>query len=403
MVLKKEILDNGILLYSLKIPEAKNILVSINVRIGSIYENEDKRGISHFLEHMMFKSNRKYSAEQISKGLELCGGISNAFTSTFLTSYFTEVIPDGFPRVIDIFYSMFENEKYDEKELELERKVILSEIERIENNPESLLERLIPQSVFGKSDYGEPIGGYRETIISISKEDIEEFKSKYFSSKNMFILIEGNFSYKHLEVIKKIFSRLEENDCIKKKPSKSKGKDIIKKADTKNQIYFSKNFEVRFDKDKKFYVPFAFSKVISGGISSLLFNIFREKYGIGYGIFFEPSYYFEDSMILSLEIPGYEKEKDRYIEIAYEDLINEINNEKKFNKYFEGRKKVIRLKYEKLRLNLFKRGRIEPYLITWRETYLEKFYSEIFKVSKNEVVRFFNSLKNEKIVKLISF
>ncbi|MEM5820713.1 MAG: pitrilysin family protein [Candidatus Aenigmatarchaeota archaeon] len=397
--IRKETLDNGIILYKIKKPEAKTIGISINVKIGSIYEDKDKRGISHFLEHMMFKSNKKYSAQQISMGLELNGGIANAFTSTFLTSYFAEVIPQGFENVIDILFSMFENEKFDQTEFEKEKKVVLSEIERYENNPEELMDRLIPKAVFGSSDYGDPVGGYRETVESISKEDLEEFKAKYYASNNMFIILEGNFSQKHINLVKKYFSKLDEGKINKKKPTISKGEDIIKEANTKNQIYFSMNYEIKFSKDN-FHLPIAFSEIISGGLSSLLFNVIREKYGIGYSLYFEPTYIYEDRMIISLAIPGFEKEKEKLLDNALKDLSEEINS-KNFSQYVEKRKKRVLLKFKKLENNIFERLRKEPFLIFVCEETFENLYKKIINIDSEEIQNFYNSLRDYKIVKLL--
>jgi len=399
MKVVKEELDNGIPLYKIKIPDAKTIGISINVKIGSIYEDKDKRGISHFLEHMMFKSNKKYTSQQISMGLELNGGICNAFTSNILTSYFVEVIPQGFEKVVDILYSMFENDKFDEKEFELEKKVVLTEIERYENNPEDLMDRLIPKSVFGESDYGEPISGYRETVESISKQDLEEFKNKFYKSNEMFIIIEGNFKQKHVKILNKYFSKLDGGKVKKKEPSISEGKDIIITHDTKNQIYFSKNHVININK-RNYHLPFAFSEIVSGGISSLTFNTIREKFGIGYSVYFEPTYIFEDKLILSLAIPGFEKEKESLLEKAIKEFENSIFD-KNLEKYVKGRKERIKLKFEKLRTNLFERLRKEAFLIYLFEETLENLYNKILKVSAKEIRSFYEKLGEGRIVKIL--
>jgi len=399
MKVLKEELDNGIPLYKIRIPDAKTIGISINVKIGSIYEDKDKRGISHFLEHMMFKSNKKYTSQQISMGLELNGGICNAFTSNILTSYFVEVIPQGFERIVDILFSMFENDKFDEKEFELEKKVVLSEIERYENNPEDLMNRLVPKSVFGESDYGEPISGYRETVESISKQDLEEFKSNFYKSNEMFIILEGKFNQKHLKILNKYFSKIDESKARKKKPSISKGKNIVIKHDTKNQIYFSRNHVNNINR-KNYYLPFAFSEIVSGGISSLTFNIIRGIFGIGYSVYFEPTYIFEDKLILSFGIPGFEKEKEKFLERATEEFENSMFD-KNFEKYVKGRKERIKLKFEKLRTNLFERLGKEVFLIYLFEETLENLYNKILKVSAEEIRDFYKNLSDGRIVKIL--
>ncbi|HIP90659.1 MAG TPA: insulinase family protein [Candidatus Nanopusillus sp.] len=395
--LKKEILDNGLIIHSLEIPDAKTIGIGVGVRIGSIYEPEDKRGISHFLEHMMFKSNHKYTTKQINEGLELNGGVANAFTSTFLTAYIVEVVPEGFPKVLDILYSMFKNEKYKESEFSNEKKVVISELERYENDPESRLYDTVPKSVFGESDYGDPVGGYRETVESISKEDLEEFKAEYYTPSNIFILVEGNFNNRHLALVKEYFSKLEDRGISKKKPSKGDGSDIIQQMDTKNQIYYALNFKVPID---NFILAKAFARFVSGGLSSLVFQTIREKYGIGYHVSFTPSYVYEDYMIYTLSVPGFERDKEDSLYKAIDDLFETILTEN-LDEYYDGRKRRSKLLYEKERANLYNRLMSElKYLVLFEKTY-DDIYKESLQYSLIDFRRFLKNLENGKIVKII--
>ena len=385
-MIKKE-LDNGIKLYIIRKNE-KNIRLLIGVKIGSIYE--DIRGISHFLEHMMFKSNKKYSAKQIDEGLELYGSISNAFTSTFLTCYISEMIPKGFRKVVDIFYSMFENDKFNEEEFEKEKKVVLSEIERIENNPEDKLDILIPYSVYGDSDYGRCAAGSRESVESIEKEDLEEFKSKYYVSKNMFIVLEGNIKKNQIEFLENKFSKIVEGKVKLRKASKKNGKDIEEKMETKNQIYFSLN--QRF-KIKNFFDLESLSYMLSGGISSKTFQIFRNKYGIGYHISLETSYVYPDEVILSLLIPGFEKERENFLENAIEDFLNVEIDEK----YVNGRKMRTKIVLEKKRQDI-KNLSILAKLIAIFEKDYDYYASQVIKRMNLRITKYLDKLKKGKRV-----
>ncbi|MEM4571562.1 MAG: pitrilysin family protein, partial [Nanopusillaceae archaeon] len=239
MYLHKEVLDNGLELYSVPIEGTNTIGIAILINVGSIYEEPQYRGISHFLEHMMFKSNKKYSYEQIDLGLELNGGIANGFTSTEYTEYFIECTKKGLENIVDIFYSMFENENYREEEFENEKRVIISELEKEENTPEGRLANLIKKSVFGDSDYGENVGGNEKTIKNITKEILEEFKAKYYTPKNMIIFLEGNVTEKDIDLVRKYFSKLEGDKPKFKKPSIEHGRNILEYMATKNQISYS--------------------------------------------------------------------------------------------------------------------------------------------------------------------
>ncbi|MEM0481042.1 MAG: pitrilysin family protein [Candidatus Aenigmatarchaeota archaeon] len=392
--MKIETLDNGIKIYKIK-KNSKNIGLGIGVNIGSIYE--EVAGISHFLEHMMFKSNKKYSAKQIDEGLELNGAIANAYTSTFLTFYAIEMLPKNFEKIVDILFSMFENEKFKDEEFEKEKKVVISEIERYESNPEDLLEIKIPFSVYGNSDYGRPIAGYRESIENLSKEELEEFKLKHYVSKNMFIIIEGNFNSKHLKILKKYFSKIREDKSKLKKPKKSKGENVFLKLNTKNQIYYSKSIRL---KNKKLFEASALSFLISGGISSRIFQIFRNKYGIGYRVSSEITYIYPDEFIFSILVPGFEKDKEKFLENAEKELLNFEEIEKE---YIKGRINRQILEFEKEKQDIFKRLILESKLIKLFNLDFESFEKKVLSLMEeiNKLEKIGKKLLKGNIVKIL--
>ena len=173
-------LENGLKLF-IEQTNDDTIAIAIGVKIGSIFERSDIRGISHLLEHMMFKSNRKYDYREISSIFELLGGDFNAFSARDKTVYYAEVLKGNFPKVVDVLYHMFINDRYREDEFNKEKSVVLSEIRSTKSDPESWIWTLGPLSLYGKSDLGDPIMGYEETLANIGKAELEEFKARSVS------------------------------------------------------------------------------------------------------------------------------------------------------------------------------------------------------------------------------
>ncbi|BBL45460.1 peptidase M16 [Nanobdella aerobiophila] len=390
-----EYLKNDIPIYKIPIDSSDSIGICITFKVGSIYEEKDKRGISHLLEHMMFRSNDKYTANQVDEGLELNGGLSNAFTFFDSTSYLVETIQEGFDKSLDILYHSIINRKYRIDEFEKERLIVLSEIERYENDPESLLNFISNRALFGDSDLGDPVGGTRETILNINKEDIEDFKEKYYNPDNMIIIVEGRFSENHINKIKEYFNNIEGNSDNKKTPTIDKPRDIKLYMDNiKGQIYFS--LVNRYNINDYIYLS-ALSDILSGGASSKLFQIFRNKYGIGYHQSLSV-YTLYNNSVLSLEIPSFDKEKENILPEAIDYLIN--NYEDYIDQeYVNGRINRSNFIYStKIKNNIFLRLSTEVEYILKFGKNLEEIRKEIINIEKNyiKIEKYLKELKNGK-------
>ncbi len=388
-------LENGIKLYLDPVPDVKTLGFGIGVHIGTFYEPASKKGISHFLEHMLWKSNKKYTAKQISLGLELNGVISNAFTNAYLTFYLFEGLPERFHKVIDIVFSMFENEKFKEGEFEKEKSVILSEFDMTHTNPSERLIREIPKCIYGRSDYGfaDPIG-CRETIENITKEDVEEWKAKFYTPENMFLVLSGKFSENEVKLVKEYFEKLESNETMRRKPTKGEGSRIILKMNTNNQIYYALNFK----SNAEWYVLEAFKHLVSFGLSSPVFQIIREKYGLGYAQSFEAFWLFPDESIVSFAIFGFEKEKEKFLESAKEELFEYISNEENLKEYYSEKIHLLKLRIEKRRVNIFERLEKEAYTLFKYEQNYDEYFRTVLQTPLVRIMDFINSLKDGKEV-----
>ena len=372
-----EILDNGIKLY--KIPfRNENIAIGILVNIGSIFEDKEFRGISHLLEHMMFQSNKKYNKNLIHLLFEESGSIHNAITYYNYTLYFAAVTKEGFENIVDLFYWMFENDKYDNNEFENEKNVVKTEIMMREDDPIVNLNDNLSKSVYGDSDYGDPIGGYIETINNITKDKLEEFKYKYYSPKNISIFLEGNISDKDVEIVKKYFSRLEGDNVKLKNPSKGKGKDIIIKMKNIQQIYYSINMNSDI---KNIILIDALTKFYNLGASSKIFEIFRNKHGIGYSPSLSLSNFYDDEIIYSLIIPGFQIDKEKIIDNAIREFLDNLKNID--DKYRRARSNIYKFNYNLRKENILKRIETDPYLIKILNMDYDQYFNKVYSLLSN--------------------
>ncbi|MEM5806309.1 MAG: insulinase family protein, partial [Candidatus Aenigmatarchaeota archaeon] len=182
-----------------------------------------------------------------------------------------------------------------------------------------------------------------------------------------------------IDLVIKYFSKLENKDVKLKIPTKSKGKDIYLNLYTQNQIYFalSKNYKI-----EEFFDLEALSSILSGGISSKLFQIFRNKYGIGYTQQLENTYIYPEQIIFSLLIPGFEKEKGQILEKAINEIISNYSDYIS-NEYVNGRIKRQKLVFEKIKNNLFKKMYYDALLIKLFDISFEQFEKIVFTKMKN--------------------
>jgi len=400
------ILNNGLKL-NIKRVETKTLAFGFGVKIGSAFEEKDKRGVSHLLEHMLFKTNEKYKADQINKIIELSGGKVNAFTDKDITAFLFEVIPEGFEKALDVFYQMFKNNEFLDEEFNTEKEVVKSEITIYNSNPSYRIEDLTYLSLFGESDLGEPIAGSLESVDSIDKEYLEKFKESYYTTDNTELFLIGNVKDKHIELINKTFGNLDETKSkSKKEPSVKVGKDIIEKKEIDN-IFASLAFGGKLKRKEDILKHLALEIITSKGLSSLLFEL-RENYGLAYSIKMHysfhnlnsKSFYFADYFVFN----GLNKDKEN---IYKEKLVNMLKDKfKKLEKEFiEGRKRFFKINTINYNYDMFDLLSEEIYfklkgfdsflnLKKELENNLGYYYEEI----KKEIDEFLENIKEVKIL-----
>jgi predicted Zn-dependent peptidase len=177
----KTVLDNGIRIVSHEMPEHRSVSLGIWVENGSRHESEAENGLSHFIEHLLFKGTERRSAAQIAEEMDAVGGVINAFTAKEHTCYYAKVLDENLPLAIDLLTDIFLNSSFDADEIERERSVILQEISQAEDTPDDYVHDLFNLDFFKNHPIGRPICGREETVNHFRREDILNFSSRVIS------------------------------------------------------------------------------------------------------------------------------------------------------------------------------------------------------------------------------
>jgi predicted Zn-dependent peptidase len=286
-------LQNGLRVVMEAIPFVRSVSFGVWVRNGSRNEVTGNNGISHFIEHMLFKGTEKRSAMQIADTMDAVGGQLNAFTSKEYTCYFTRTLDTHFDVALDVLTDMFFNSKFEQSEIDKECGVILEEISMYEDTPEDLAVDLLQLHTFPQNALGMSILGTTETISSFNKEKFKKFMASRYAPKNVVVAIAGNIDEK--EVLEKITAAFgdykgedekdEKKEAVYTPGFSFKEKDI-------EQVHLCVGFPgIKTGIDES-YALAAVNTILGGGMSSRLFQKIREQHGLVYSVYsYNASYY----------------------------------------------------------------------------------------------------------------
>ena len=291
MKYKKKTLKNGVRVLMIPIPESPTVTYMVWVNTGSNHEEKSENGISHFLEHMVFKGTRnRPTQKEIRKDLDGIGAMNNAFTSNEYTSYYAKAHPRHIKKIISVVSDMYLNATIPPKELEKERGVVLGEIDMYEDDPRSLVGDLWEKLTYGNQPAGRHILGVKENIKGFKQKDFLNYRKKHYVAKSTVVVIAGKFDEK------KIITEIEKqfkNISTLKKPRKVKVKDsqkrqaLVLKNKKTDRTHFIIGFRALdlFKNSKDLASLNVLDTILGKSMSSRLFIKFREELGLGYYVF----------------------------------------------------------------------------------------------------------------------
>lgn len=280
-------LDNGLRIALENIDYVNSVSIGLWVENGSRNENKINNGISHFIEHMLFKGTESRSSLEIVQCIEEVGGQINAFTGKEATCFYGKVLDNHMELLIEVLSDMLFNSKFSEEDIEKEKGVIIEEINMNEDSPEDVLMDLQSESIWGEDSISLPILGTIETVKSFSRKQIIEYVKSYYIPENSVISIAGKFNIN--EVVKLIERYFGNWDSNMKKITKYSSPKIMS-----NHLFKKKNIEqlhislvmpgIEAGKDE-IYPLILLNNIFGGGASSILFQKIREEKGMCYSIY----------------------------------------------------------------------------------------------------------------------
>lgn len=324
---KKHVLENGLTIIGEEIPYVKSISLGVWINAGSRIEDEEISGVSHFIEHMLFKGTRNRTSKQIASEIDNLGGQINAFTSKECTCYYVKLLDSHIDIGIDVLSDMILNSKFNEDDLDKERSVIIEELKMYEDSPEDLAYDLLTENIYKNDPLGINIIGTEESLNRLNREKLLDYFNKYYVPNNSVIAISGNFNFDEIinkiEEKFKVWKKRDVNVDIKKAEFKScfltKNKDI-------EQVNLAMSLEaVPIESDKEVYALAVINTVFGGSISSRLFQKIREEKGLVYSIYSSQSLYRKCG-----ELGIFASMSNEHLKEVYESIIEEIKIIKKY-------------------------------------------------------------------------
>lgn len=298
---KKHHMKNGIRIVTEEIPYVNSVSVGIWVRVGSRNEIIENNGVSHFIEHMLFKGTKNRSAKEIANSIDKIGGQLNAFTSKESTCYYAKVLDSHFDIALDVLSDMFLQSNFSQEEIDKEKGVIIEEISMYEDSPEDLVHDLFSQGVWSANPLGMAILGTEESLDRIDRKRLVSYFDSNYIPENIVISVVGNI--KHETVVEKVEGRFGHLSDVKKRSSIIEKPDFSPVKITKNkdteQVHLCLGFEGIETEHELFYPLLTMNNIFGGAMSSRLFQKIREDRGLAYSVFSYPSSY-EDCGLFSI-------------------------------------------------------------------------------------------------------
>jgi predicted Zn-dependent peptidase len=286
---QKTILPNGFRVVSEELPHVRSVSVGIWIDVGSRDESASTNGISHFIEHMVFKGTTTRSVRDIARSLESVGGYLNAFTGKEHTCYYARVLDENTELAVDVLSDLTMNATFPPKDLEKEKGVVIEELKNTEDDPDDIIHDYFDKILFGDHPLGFPVIGTEANVRSFTRNSLQRHVRSHYVPGRMILAGAGNISHEELvSLAEKYFgerkSRLRGGSNVRHKPHgiRPRRKEYKKQIQQAHVCIGTQAWGI---KSKHRYPILVMNTLLGDGMSSRLFQNIREKYGFAYSVY----------------------------------------------------------------------------------------------------------------------
>lgn len=284
---RREVLPNGLTILTEEMQQIRSASIGIWIKTGSRHEQPDHNGISHFVEHMLFKGTTSRSAQDIARQVDSIGGNMDAFTAKECICFNVKILDEHLPIAMDILTDLVLNPVFAAKDILRERGVILEEIKMDEDSPDYLVHEIFTQNFWKDHPLGKPILGTKETVRRFEQQMLFDYYSGFFYPGNMIVAAAGSLNHdRFAELVRLKFEHLKpKQNGSKELPPQTFAKIVTRNKKSLEQVQICMGVPGVHIADDRRYVAYVMNTLLGGGMSSRLFQNIRENQGFCYSIY----------------------------------------------------------------------------------------------------------------------
>ncbi len=285
---QKTVLPNGLRVVSEAIPHVRSVSIGVWIDTGSRDEDATTNGISHFIEHMVFKGTSRRSSREISRSIESVGGYMNAFTSKEHTCYYARVLDEHTRLALDVLSDLAQNPLFPKRELEKEKGVVIEELRNAEDDPDDIIHDYFDKSLYGWHSMGFPVIGTEKNLRSFTRDDLLAYRSTHYVPSRTVVSAAGNVKHEEIvQLAEKFFGRngaSSKANLSRKRPGAFRKEEVTVERPIQ-QAHVCMGTLAFSIKDKNRYPLLVLNTLLGDGMSSRLFQNIRERYGFAYSVY----------------------------------------------------------------------------------------------------------------------